>query len=60
MRLTGLSAIETEEVYLAELLNTYNTMVASKNQPSYKWLLPDTEWPHMQTQKYCGCMGKEK
>lgn len=36
MRLTGLSAIETEEVYLAELLNTYNTMVASKNQPSYK------------------------
>lgn len=36
MRLTGLSAIEMEEVCLAELLNTYKAMVASKNQPSYK------------------------
>lgn len=35
--LTGLSAIEKEEVYLAELLNTYKTMVASKNQPIYTW-----------------------
>ncbi len=38
MSLTALSAIEMEEVYLAELLNTYKAMVASK--PSYKSHIP--------------------